>query len=89
MATRHRRVQRPAATESARNLEQQSTALKFAKCIRENGVKDFPDPVNGAPVVDRTRIPSTATPGGLSVLNAAMDGCRDLLREISAEAAGG
>jgi hypothetical protein len=72
-----------------RNVEQQSTALKFAQCIRENGVKDFPDPVNGAPVVDRTRIPSTATPRGLSVLNAAMDACRDLLREISAEAAGG
>jgi hypothetical protein len=72
-----------------RNPVQQSTALKFAQCIRENGVKDFPDPVNGAPVVDRTRIPSTATPGGMSVLDAAMDTCRDLLRDISAEAAGG
>jgi hypothetical protein len=72
-----------------RNPEQQSTALEFARCIRENGVKDFPDPVNGAPLVGRTRIPSTATPGGTSALNAAMEACRDLLREISAEAAGG
>ena len=81
-------MQGPAATGSAEPV-QQSTALKFAQCIRENGVKDFPDPVNGAPVVDRTRIPSTATPGGMSVLDAAMDTCRDLLRDISAEAAGG
>jgi hypothetical protein len=72
-----------------RNPVQQSTALEFAHCIREHGVKDFPDPVNGAPVVDRTRIPSSATPDGTSVLNAAMDTCRDLLRDISAEAAGG
>jgi hypothetical protein len=72
-----------------RNPEQHSTALKFAQCIREHGVKDFPDPVNGATVVDRARIPSAATPGGTSVLNAAMDACRDLWREISAEAVGG
>jgi hypothetical protein len=65
--------------------EQQSAALKFAQCMRENDGKDFPDPVNGEPLVDTNRIPSTATPGGMSILNAAMEKCRDVL----GEAAGG
>lgn len=57
---------------------EQKTRLEFAKCIRENGVKDFPDPVNGQPLVDTNRIPSSAAPGGMSMLNAAMQACRDL-----------
>jgi hypothetical protein len=58
-----------------RSPEQQSEALEFAKCIRENGVKDFPDPVNGEHLVDTTRIPSSGTPGGMSILRAAMQKC--------------
>jgi hypothetical protein len=57
---------------------QQSAALKFAQCIRENGVQDFPDPVNGQPLVDTNRIPSAATSSGMSILNAAMHKCSDL-----------
>ena len=64
---------------SKRSPEQQSAALKFAQCIRENGVSDFPDPVNGQPLVDTNRIPSSNQPGGMSILNAAMQKCRDLL----------
>ena len=60
-----------------RSPEQQSAALKFAQCVRDNGVKDFPDPVNGEPLVDTNRIPSSATKGGMSILNAAMQKCRD------------
>jgi hypothetical protein len=63
-------------TGGARSSAQQSAALAFARCIRQNGVKDFPDPVNGQPLVDTNRIPSTAQPGGLSILNAAMRKCR-------------
>ncbi len=36
--------------------QQMSARLKFAQCIRDNGVKDFPDPANDAPrlsVLDR------------------------------------
>jgi hypothetical protein len=57
-----------------------ATALKFAQCIRANGVKDFPDPVNGQPIVDTTRIPSANKPGGMTILNAAMRKCGDVLR---------
>jgi len=64
-------------TGGARSAAQQSAALKFAACIRAHGVKDFPDPVNGQPLVDTNRIPSAAEPGGMSVLNAAMRKCRD------------
>jgi hypothetical protein len=64
-------------TGRERSSEQQSAALKFAQCIRENGVKDFPDPVKGAPLVDTNRIPSASTTAGMSILNAAMQKCGD------------
>jgi hypothetical protein len=56
-----------------------SGALKFAQCIREHGVTDFPDPVNGQPLVDTTRIPSSDTPAGMAILNAAMHKCGHLV----------
>jgi hypothetical protein len=62
---------------STRSPQQMQAALKFAQCIRANGVPDFPDPSNGQPLVDTNRIPSAAGPGGLSILNAAMQKCRD------------
>ena len=58
-----------------RSPEQQSAGLKFAQCIRENGVKDFPDPLPNGPLVDTNRIPSANQPGGMSILNAAMHKC--------------
>jgi hypothetical protein len=64
-------------TGSTRSAEQAQAALEFAKCIRANGVKDFPDPANGQPLVDTNRIPSAATESGMSILNAAMQKCRD------------
>jgi hypothetical protein len=63
---------------SKRSSQQQDAALKFAQCIRENGVKDFPDPINGQPLVDTNRIPSSNSSGGMSILNAAMQKCRDV-----------
>jgi hypothetical protein len=63
-------------TGARRSASQQRAALGFAQCIRDHGVKDFPDPVNGQPLVDTNRIPSTGQPGGLSILNAAMQQCR-------------
>ena len=51
--------------------------LKFAQCIRDNGVKDFPDPTRDGPLVDTNRIPSSATSEGMTILNAAMHKCSD------------
>jgi hypothetical protein len=63
------------------SAEEQETRLEFAQCMRENGVKDFPDPGKGDPLVDTRRIPSAAEPGGMSILNAAMQTCGDLAAE--------
>jgi hypothetical protein len=57
------------------HARQRTAALEFAQCIRENGVKDFPDPALDGPLVDTNRIPSSATPGGMAILNAAMQKC--------------
>ncbi len=61
--------------DGERSADQQDAALEFAQCIRENGVEDFPDPAPGQPLVDTYRIPSSNTPGGMSILNAAMQKC--------------
>ena len=78
-------LQPPGTLSSKRTPKQQSASLRFAQCIRDNGVKDFPDPVNGEPLVDTYKIPSSNQPGGMTVLNAAMKKCGQVL----GEAAGG
>lgn len=65
-------------TGSKRTAQQQAAALKFAQCIRTNGVPDFPDPTPDGPLVDTNRIPSAAGSGGTAILNAAMQKCRAL-----------
>jgi hypothetical protein len=72
-------LQPPGTLSAKRTPEQQSASLRFAKCVRENGVKDFPDPVNGEPLVDTYKIPSSNTTNGMAILNAAMHKCRNVL----------
>jgi hypothetical protein len=78
-------LQPPGTLSSKRTPKQQSASLRFAQCIRDNGVKDFPDPVNGEPLVNTYKIPSSNKPGGMAILNAAMHKCGNVL----GEAAGG
>jgi hypothetical protein len=40
--------------------QQTSARLKFAQCMRANGVPDFPDPTPNGPLLDTRRIPSLA-----------------------------
>ena len=63
-------------TGHKRSAQQQEAALRFAQCIRDNGVRDFPDPGPEDPMVDTRRIPSSGTPAGMSILHAAMQMCR-------------
>jgi hypothetical protein len=63
---------------SKRSPQLQAAALKFARCIRANGVKDFPDPTPNGPLIDTKRIPSAAEPGGMSMLHAAMGKCSNV-----------
>jgi hypothetical protein len=74
-------LQPPGTLSAKRSPKQQTASLKFAQCIRDNGVKDFPDPANGEPLVDTTRIPSANRPGGMTILNAAMEKCRAPIAE--------
>jgi hypothetical protein len=67
-----------------RTAQEQAAALKFAQCIRDNGVKDFPDPAPDEPLVDTNRIPSAAKSGDLSMLNAAMKNCGDFAANAGA-----
>ena len=73
-------LQPPGSLSGQRSPKQQSLALKFAQCVRTNGVPDFPDPVNGQPLIDTTKIPSSNSPGGMSILNAATHKCGGLLQ---------
>lgn len=68
--------------DGRRTPEEQSSALRFADCIREHGVEDFPDPVDGEPLVNTNLIPSSARPGGMDVLNAAMQACGGIAAEV-------
>jgi hypothetical protein len=59
-----------------RSAQQQQAALQFAQCMRDNGVKDFPDPAPDAPLIDTNQIPSSGTDAGMAILHAAMQKCR-------------
>ena len=54
---------------------QRTARLAFARCVRQSGVPDFPDPTPNGPLVDTNRIPSSSTAGGMSTLNAATQKC--------------
>ena len=57
-----------------RSAQEQEAALKFAQCIRANGVPDFPDPTANGPLVNVSN--GRSIPG----LNAAMQKCLPLAR---------
>ena len=70
----------PGALSAKRTPKQQSASLRFAQCVRDHGVKDFPDPVNGQPLIDTYKIPSSNKPGGMTILNAATHKCAGILK---------
>ena len=77
-------LQPPGTLSGKRTPKQQSASLRFAQCIRDHGVKDFPDPVNGEPVINTYKIPSSNRPGGMTILNAAIQKCRALMAKAVA-----
>jgi hypothetical protein len=54
-------------TGSKRSAQQQAAALKFAQCMRDSGVPDFPDPTPDGPLIDTNRIPSAAGRGARDI----------------------
>jgi hypothetical protein len=82
-------LQPPGTLSAHRNASQQSAALRFAACVRANGVPDFPDPLNGQPLIDTDHIPSSNKPGGMTILNAATGKCGALLGAAAKPSGGG
>lgn len=82
-------LQPPGTLSSHRSAKQQSAALSFAQCVRANGVPDFPDPVNGQPLIDTDHIPSSNSPSGMSILNAATHKCGSVLGPDATAQGGG
>jgi hypothetical protein len=82
-------LQPPGSLSSHRSATQQSAALRFAGCVRANGVPDFPDPVNGQPLINTYHIPSSNKPGGMSILNAATHKCGSVLGPDARRQGGG
>jgi hypothetical protein len=74
-------LQPPGSLNAHLTQAQFSAALEFAQCVREHGVPDFPDPVNGQPLIDTTHIPSANKPGGMTILNAATHTCGHLVAQ--------
>jgi hypothetical protein len=58
---------------STRSPREQEAALKFAQCIRANGVPDFPDPTENGPLID------VENGQGDTELQAALQKCRYLM----------
>ncbi len=58
--------------------QQMNARLKFAQCMRDHGVPDFPDPTPDGPLIDTNRIPSLAgkDPRTDPGFNAAMQTCQ-------------
>lgn len=75
-------LQPPGLLGGKSSPEEMDQRLAFAQCMRKNGVKDFPDPINGEPLVDTNRIPSSNAEGGMTILNAAMRTCGDIAEAI-------
>jgi hypothetical protein len=82
-------LQPPGTLNAHRSASQQSVALRFAACVRANGVPDFPDPVNGQPLINTYLIPSANRPGGMSILNAATHKCGSVLGADARTSGGG
>ena len=69
----------PGFTGQKATPQQTYARLKFAQCMRANGVPDFPDPTPNGPLLDTRRIPSLAgkDPRTDPGLQAAMPKCSD------------
>ncbi len=57
----------PGFTGHKRSAQEQQAALKFAQCMRESGVPDFPDPTPDGPLIDTNRIPSAGGRGARDI----------------------
>ena len=61
-----------------RTPEQQDAALKFAQCMRDNGVPDFPDPATPRdPLIDTTKMRGDVSASAIPELKPALQACHE------------
>jgi hypothetical protein len=64
------------STDAGRTSEQQDAALKFAKCMRDNGVPDFPDPATARdPLIDTSKMRGDVSARDIPELKPAQEAC--------------
>jgi hypothetical protein len=64
--------------DAGRTPEQQAAALKFAQCMRVNGVPDFPDPATPRdPLIDTSKMRGDVSAHDIPELKPAVEACRD------------
>lgn len=73
-------VEPPAwSREAGRTPEQQDSAIKFAQCVRDNGVPDFADPAGATePLIDTPKMRGGVSARNIPGLKGAQEACRDL-----------
>ena len=76
-------LQPPGLLGGKASPKETSARLRFAQCMRDNGVKDFPDPAEDGPLIDTNRIPSAAGRGALEIpgFKAATEKCGDVMAD--------
>jgi hypothetical protein len=76
-------LQPPGLLGGRASPQEMRARLKFAQCMRDNGVEDFPDPTANGPLIDTSRVPSAAGKGARSIpgFQAAMEKCRDVMAD--------
>jgi hypothetical protein len=63
---------------AGRTPEQQDAALKFAQCMRDNGVPDFPDPATkDDPLIDTSKMRGDVSARSIPELKPAQEACHD------------
>ncbi len=67
------------STDAGRTPAQQDAALKFAQCVREHGVPDFPDPATATdPLIDTSKMRGDVSASSIPELKPAVEACHDL-----------
>jgi hypothetical protein len=67
------------STDGQRTPEQQDAALEFARCVRDNGVPDFPDPATARdPLIDTSKMRGDVSASSIPELRPAVQACHDL-----------
>ncbi|MEN4400556.1 hypothetical protein ACNQR7_11615 [Mycolicibacterium senegalense] len=67
------------STDAGRTPAQQAAALRFAQCVRDHGVPDFPDPATaGDPLIDTSKMRGDVSAASIPELQPAVNACHDL-----------